>query len=334
MATIRSRGNKQWQVMVRRRGWPDQSRTFETKADAETWARLVESEMDRGVFQSTRESERTTVGAALDRYAAEILPSKKSQKPELSRMAHLKSRLGSYSLASVTSTVLAGYRDQRLKETGPQSVIHELSLLGRVYRAAVMEWGISLPAGIPTALVRKPKKPSGRDRRLEDGEAGAILAHLRPPMDAIFCFATFTAMRRGEIAAMVWKNVDLRGRVLLVPEGDAKNGEARQVPLSAEAVWILQNVTRRIDGKVWGVQPDSITQAVARARKKAGITGLRTHDMRHEATSRLFEMGFGQVEAAAVTGHKDLRMLQRYTHLKGGDLAEKMDAARKHGKPK
>ena len=61
-----------------------------------------------------------------------------------------------------------------------------------------------------------------------------------------------------------------------------------------------------------------------RACKRAKIEDFRFHDLRHEATSRFFEKRLNVMEVAAITGHKDLRMLQRYTHLRAEDLAVKL----------
>ena len=108
--------------------------------------------------------------------------------------------------------------------------------------------------------------------------------------------------------------------MLIVP--DTKNGDPRMVPLSTTAAGILRDLPRRIDGKVWGVRADSITQAFDRACRRANIEDLRFHDLRHEATSRLFEKGLNLMQVAAITGHKTLQMLKRYTHLRVEDLAK------------
>ncbi len=149
-----------------------------------------------------------------------------------------------------------------------------------------------------------------------------------------------TAMRRGELASMRWEHLDRRARVLLVPE--TKTGEPRRVPLSSRALAVLDGLVRRLDGYVWGVRADSITQAFDRVVKRARadyeaecrgkgekpdprmLTGLRFHDLRHEATSRLFEKGLNPMEVAAITGHKTLQMLKRYTHLRAEDLVDRL----------
>ena len=176
-----------------------------------------------------------------------------------------------------------------------------------------------------------PSSPSGELDRI-------VSASESPVLSDIIRFALETGMRRSELAGMTRTLVDLKKRTVTLPE--TKNGEKRIVPLSMEALRILSTLSRRIDGKVWGMEPDSITQAFIRALTRARATyekeceekgekpnssflaDLTFHDLRHEATSRFFEKGLNPMQVAAITGHKTLQMLKRYTHLKAEDLAE------------
>ncbi|AFS54372.1 site-specific integrase [Leptospirillum ferriphilum] len=105
---------------------------------------------------------------------------------------------------------------------------------------------------------------------------------------------------------MTWEMVDLKKRTVTLPE--TKSGQKRIVPLSSVAFSILKerSGTRRLDGKVRDIGPDAISQDFAKACRNAGITGLHFHDLRHEATSRLFEKGFDTMEVSTITGHKTL----------------------------
>ena len=73
-----------WQVRVRKRGHPAQTRTWRTKAEAQAWARQVENEMDRGVFVSRKEAEKPSLAEALDRYTKEVSARKKGAVQEQS----------------------------------------------------------------------------------------------------------------------------------------------------------------------------------------------------------------------------------------------------------
>lgn len=325
MASIRKKGDLQWHAQIRRKGHPHQTKTFSTRADAERWAKIIESEMERGVFVSRSESEATSVGELLSRYEQEILPSKRGRSSDKSRLKTLSAAFGGYKLASLTSTQVAKFRDARLEVVGPQSVIHEITLLNRVLKAATIDWGIALPGGLPTALIRKPTKPHGRDRRITAKELKLILnATESIELRTVVILAIETAMRRGEIASLRWKEIDLEKCIAHLPK--TKTEVPRTVPLSTVAVAALKELPRRPDGKVFALQAESMSQAFERACEphRANVVNLRFHDLRHEATSRLFEKGLNVMEVAAITGHKTLDMLKRYTHLRAEDLAKRL----------
>lgn len=104
-----------------------------------------------------------------------------------------------------------------------------------------------------------------------------------------------------------------------------KNGASRGVPLSSRALTVLRSLPPSTTGRVFGdLTADAVKLSFRRAMDRAGITGLRFHDLRHEATSRLFEKGLNVMEVASVTGHKTLQMLKRYTHLNAIDLAARL----------
>jgi integrase len=132
-----------------------------------------------------------------------------------------------------------------------------------------------------------------------------------------------TAMRQGELVNLRWEHVHLARRIAHLP--DTKNGEPRTVPLSTAALKILRSLPRSLTGQVFvGLTSEAVKRAFARAVRRAGIDDLHFHDLRHEATSALFERGLNIMEVASITGHKDLRMLRRYTHLRAEDLAKKL----------
>jgi integrase len=172
---------------------------------------------------------------------------------------------------------------------------------------------------------QRPKLPQGRNRRLVGDERGRLMTAAQAyggEIGPLITWAIETAMRRGEIAAMRWEHLDRQARVLLIPE--TKTGTPREVPLSTRALAVLDALPRRIDGKVWSMRPDSISQAFERVCKAAGIAGLTFHDLRHEAASRLGERGFSGLEIAAITGHKTMQMVKRYTHLRAEDLVGRL----------
>ncbi|MES2770737.1 MAG: Shufflon-specific DNA recombinase [Pseudomonadota bacterium] len=178
MATIRKRGEYQWETQVRKKGFPAQVKTFNTRSEAEAWAAVIESEMVRGVFVSRAEAERTTLGQIIDRYIEEVTPTHRGGGSESIRLKAMhRHPLALRFLASLSSTDFAKYRDERLKGNSekkiklvsPATVHRELGLFQQVVDQARREWGISLPEN-PLLLVSRPKFQNARNRRLGASE--------------------------------------------------------------------------------------------------------------------------------------------------------------------
>lgn len=292
--------------------------------------------MDRGDYHDTSEAQRTTLGEALDRYLREVTPAKRGARQEAQRIRQLQAhKLASRSLLGLRGADLAEYRDGRLEAVSASSVRLELAILGHLYTIARTEWGME---GLrsPLEAIRKPQAPRGRDRRLAPAvvpllaEEDRLLAACSPRLRSVVILALETAMRRGELAGLRWDQVDLPRRVVRLAL--TKNGSAREVPLSQRAAAELEQLrqVRRLDGWVFGPPgpiAEWMTRGFTRAAAAAGCKALRFHDLRHEATSRLAERGLSIQELAAITGHKTLQMLNRYTHLRATDLVRRLDGA-------
>ena len=134
MATIRKRGDLQWEAQVRRKGYPPQSKTFNNRADADLWASTTESEMGRGVFIDRSDAERNTVSEIINRFTTEFAPhhyKPRADGKEAYRFQceHLKNELGKFSLAALDQKLVAQYRDKRLSVVGDSTVRKELFML-------------------------------------------------------------------------------------------------------------------------------------------------------------------------------------------------------------
>lgn len=332
MATIRKRGELQWQAIIKRKGFPGQSSTWNTRKEAAAWARQIESEMDRGVFVSRAEAERITLGELIQRYRDDELPKKRGKGfgPALNA---LESAMGKYSLAALSSKLITGYRKKRLVTVSGDTARKEINLLSKIIDLAGKEWGMPLATN-PCDMVSRPAPGKARDRRLEGDEFDRLLAECEPHVGALIRFAIETAARLGELLSVKWVDVDLKKQVMTVrgidQRGTKNNDAFRSVPLSRSAVGVLEGLKAlplSIDGRVfwWWKASDSFTKTWRRVCARAGVENLRFHDLRHEATSRLFEKGvFDSMEVASITGHKTLQMLKRYTHLRAEDLAKKL----------
>jgi integrase len=331
VATFRKRGPYQWQAQIRKKGYPLQTKTFDTKAAAETWARATEYEMDQGLFVSRSEAESTTLGELLQRYLEDVTPLKKGAASETSRIrALLRHKLANRYVASIRGVDIAKYRDERLKKVSPGTAKRDLVILSHLFEVARKEWGIHVYN--PVRDIKLPPHAKARDRRLRPGEEGAedeetrLLAACHearnPFLLPIVRLALETAMRQGELVGLRWEHIDLTRQIAHLP--DTKNGESRTVPLSSAAVRVLRSLSRGTYHVFPGLTTEAVKRAYIRAVRRANIENLRFHDLRHEATTRLFEKGLNIMEVASITGHKDLRMLRRYTHLKAENLAKKL----------
>ena len=312
MATFRKRGPYQWEAQIRRRGYPAQSKTFNTKVEAEAWAKMIESEMSRGVWVSRSEAEATTLYEALVRYEEEVSPAKKGAEQESSIIKTCKAvDLAKRPLAAIRSADLAKLRDEWLKDYKPATVLRRLAVLSHVFNIARKEWGMESLSN-PVELVRKPQPNNARTRRIvaaeppsdlpgdsetvadrgaQDGELEHVAAASGSALlPSIVWLAVETAMRRGEIVSLRWEHVDLKRRVAHLPA--TKNGDARDVPLSTRAVAVLQAIKDAQEaardkggdgncedhddaGRVFNIRADAVTRAFERAVERARKTYLK-----------------------------------------------------------
>ncbi|MDL2283867.1 site-specific integrase [Oxalobacter sp. OttesenSCG-928-P03] len=342
MATFVKTKSDTWKALVRKQGWPTVSKTFRIKRDAMDWARSTEDEMVRGTFILRTQSERITFSKAINRYLAEISPTKKpqTQKSEQVSARHLTSFFGKYSLAAISSELVAAYRDKRIADGLANNTIRiELALLSHLYTTAIREWGMGLTVN-PVSNIRKPSPGAGRNRRLAIHEQEKLLAavdaHSNPMLGWIVRIAIETGMRQSEITGIRCSQVDLERRLARL--ADTKNNTSRIVPLTRAATDVFKiaiaNPTRPAEtdlvffgepGRDGKRRPYEFKKAWGDIKKNLGIEDLRFHDLRHEAVSRLVEAGLSDQEVASISGHKSMQMLRRYTHLRAEDLVEKLD---------
>lgn len=349
--TITAVGAYQWRARLMVDGHR-LSRTFLHHEDATRWLAEQADAAKSGRYAAQRLAETVTLREALDRYVDEVTPHKKGAVGERStvrRMLAVMGPLADRPLSMIHTSDIAAYAKQRLKTPSqasrrnphgrrsatisPSSVNRELAILSHLYNTAIAAWGLDALRNPVTRGVRLKENPA-RSRRLEGDEEQRLLAeaarHDEDPraevqMVAIIRFAVASAMRRGEIARMQWRHVDLARAAVLLPK--TKNGQARTVALAPSVVRLLASLARRTDGYVFG--PDhAIGTAWKRVRDRAGLIDLRLHDLRHEAVSRLFEnTDLSETEISAISGHKTNAMLRRYTHLRVGGIVAKLAAA-------
>lgn len=328
MASIIKRG-LYWRAQVRMRG-ECASRTFDTKSEAEKWARHTESEIDRGTYFDRSEAESTTLLEALSRYEREIINQKNHPGQEIQRVNHWRRQpLARRTLASLRGTDFAKYRDDRLAQRrAPATVRQELQVVSHLFEICRKEFGMEYLQN-PLKNIRKPSAAGNeRDRRLLPGEYDRIKAELANCGNCFalpaFELAIETSLRQGMLFELRWDWVDLAARVIRIPatyRQRANKGVPVAVPLSSLAVQVLQSMPRAISGKVLDCNANAVSTIWKRRMKALGIENLHWHDLRHEAVSRFFEKGLHPMQVAAISGHKGFVMLKRYTHLSAESLA-------------
>jgi len=336
MAQIEARagrdGKRHYRVRIRKRGYPEQSATFQRKTDAERWARNTEAAIDEGRFFQTSDARRRTVADLVDDYIADVLPTKDGDRSDQERQLRWwRDELGTYTLANLTPAVIADARDKLRRGTTRQGRQRSAATVNR-YLAALsraLTWAVNEKGWINDSPVRRVAKftePQGRVRCLTDDERKRLLAACRasasPHLYPVVVLALSTGARRGEILNLRWKDVDLKRGVIVLHK--TKNRERRALMLTGAALRMMKKLSkvRRINCDYLfpneaGEGPFNIRGPWEKAIEAAGLEDLRIHDLRHTAASYLAMSGATLAELAAILGHKTLAMVKRYTHLSG-----------------
>jgi integrase len=324
MATIRQRSNLSWQAIVRRTGFPKQYKVFKKKQDAVLWARQIEHEIDQGNRVDFKRAEQITVGEIIHDYLKkESTRINRSYKREKSRLMLLLKHFGDHSVAQITPSRIALFRDIRLSEgRSSATVVKDINSLSKVLKIAQIGWGIYL-ADNPILGIKKPKVVGHRVRRITAQEELLLVTKTTLPMRVMIIFAIETGMRLGEILSL--KYSDIQNDVAVLKQ--TKNNEIRYVPFSLKVKTVLQTLPKCLtDNRIfyfWKTV-SGFESSWQKFKKREELVDLRFHDLRHEAISRMFEKGMSHMEVSAISGHKSLLVLRKYTHLNIEFLRDKL----------
>jgi len=322
MATFVRVGDKT-KAIIRKQGFPTKAKTFLRLTDAKKWAKRLEAQIESGSVDSNVVLRYYTLKDSLKHYFTSC--ERRNLKALKYIQAHSRiicKAIGHVRLCDLTVKKLEEYRDDRLQTVSPASVKHELGIIKRSLAEFCNSNGLT---NYRVPAIRPPKVSNARSRRLKSAELINLLSVISNyEVRALIQLAIETGMRRGELMRIEARDIDYDRRTLAVNE--TKTNLPRTIPLTITAISILRDQQGRAStDTLFSIKADSLTQAFARACAKTGIQNLRFHDMRHEATSRFFEMGLSLMEVASITGHQDPRMLRRYTHLEATDLLKKLD---------
>lgn len=328
MASIVNLDGK-WRALIRRKGHKSISKWFDTKAKATAWAKLIEQQMDGGTH-GQRQYPADTIAQLITRYKK----LRSSTRPILDTstehytLKQLEENLGDVVAARMTVDDLLGWAQRRKDDgAGPYTVNCDLSKLSTVLRYA----GDGLPDVIGAA---RPKLSylgligggGKRERRPTEDEFMRLTEyfaehHGQQYVDAME-FAATTAMRRGEVCALRFDEIDEAKRLIKVMRKHPRKGKTLEwVPLLPRAWQIVQSRPRDSE-LIFPIHPQTLSKYFTWACKALGIPDLHWHDLRHEGTSALFESGIPIEKVALVTGHKSWVNLRRYTNLRPESLHE------------
>ncbi len=311
-----------WRAEVSR-GGIRKSKVFPTQREAKDWAARAEYEIKNG----DRVASKTRFGDILDRYAREVSPKKRGHRWEAIKLGNFgNDPIANIRMGDLSATDLADWRDKRLREVSTGTVAREMSLLSAVLTQARREW--RLISINPMSDVRKPTSPPPRTRLPAPDEierlrlvAGEDLTKTTARAFHAFLFAGETAMRAGEIVGLSWSRIDMEKRVAHLPM--TKNGTARDVPLTSEAVRLLQALPE-IE-PVFGITSGNLDALWRKIRGKALVDGLRFHDSRAWALTKLARK-VDVMTLAKISGHRDLKiLLNTYYRETAEDIARRLD---------
>ena len=312
MASIRQRTGR-WNVQVRRKNYPLLSKTFTSKESARYWGRKMERLVDQKKLNITNYP---TLKEIIKRYIREVSIHKLGYLIEIEHLkAILQTKIINKPVDTITPQDLSDYRNKRLLKVRTSTIIRELNIIQHIFNVVNNEWGLQLTN--PCKYVSKPKVNNKRERRLSADEYNFLLKNnsINQTLNNIIEIALETGMRRGEILNIHSEHI--KGQTLLIPV--TKNGHARTIPLTSRALCVLEN-----SKLPFSMSANAVRLAWDRLKKKGNIQDLHFHDLRHEAISCFFEKGLSIPEVALISGHKDVRMLFRYTHLRAEDIVNKL----------
>lgn len=321
MPAIRQLPSGKWNVQVRVTGHKPRSASFPTKQEAQAWSVQQLNEItELRPFQTFYE-----LG---ERFCRKGLQGKKTQHEafgQLNRICREFEQLGlPTDFDKITKQHINAYKMHRLGYVANATCRKDLSLVSRIYKWANREYLMELTSPVDGVSIPPIGKP--RTRIISREELVTLMAALSPEMATIVELAYETAMRRTEIVRLTLQDLHLEERYLNVVDG--KTGD-RPVPLTRRAVELLRESSRACltpESRLFSITPHSVSTAVRRARERAGLgDDIILHQLRHTRITEVAKKGFNQAQIMMVSGHRDVRSVQRYTHLSVHDVIGLLD---------
>jgi len=317
MATIRRSGSG-WQVLIRRKNYVGpRSRTFLSRDLAKSWADAVE-ERTKKVLNDIP----ITLGEAINEYInGPLLMHRSAENEKYPLRVTAESWLGDIPLSDLQIRHFAVWRDERLLKVKPNTVMRELRILRVLIDWARDERGAEIKDN-PARHLRVRGTGDARAPFFNDQDEKRLLYELSQMSNKnhlrLTKLALATGFRRSELLSLTWKNIDLNKKLLYIYRKNCAATDnysaPRLIPLPGKAKKILEELSER-HGKIIDLTKGAARNGFDKARKKAGLETLRFHDLRHIAISRMWRSGMNALEISACSGHRDIKMLMRYSHF-------------------
>lgn len=345
MATFRERTLKSGKTsvtaqIVRRNPPYQEARTFDKRKAAENWAKKREKEIDDDIAAGRKVQKRgakeVTLGDAIDRYITESMREIGKTKAQVLRTIREEYDISNMRCDQITSSDIVAFVKELHNRPGlnsPSTALNYLSHLSAVFADARPLWNLPLDErAMKDALnvcIRHGfvSKSEGRDRRPTLAELDQLMTYFERateanprtmPMHKVLAFAIFSTRRQAEICRITWEDYEPKHRRVLVRKmknPGEKGGVDTWVELPDPCCATIDAMPQK-RAEIFPFSSDTVSRRFTEACKFLGIDDLHFHDMRHEGTSRLFEMGRTVPQAASVTGHKYWKSLEGYTHIR------------------
>ena len=321
---------KQWYTDVQHHGQRIRTAAGSSRDLAQDAAKAIEGDLVRGRFHLAQVKPGPSFQRVAEQYAEWAEHNKRGwrQTGQFNQQA-LLTYFGAKPINHITPWLIEKYKLWRREGLQPATVNRDLSLLSHIFTKAI-EWGHLTDHPMKGGKVKKLPGETMRERILTPEEETTLLAEASPRLQPILILALDTGMRRGEILGLTWDRVDLRQAEILLPH--SKNGRMRRLPLTDRALEALRalhppSTTR---GHVFtlrnGRPQRDIREGFAGAIQRAGLPGLRPHDLRHTFATRLVIAGVDIVTVQRLLGHQTLAMTQRYAHPTSADMRRAIGA--------
>ena len=338
MAYIRKMRNK-WQAIVRKKNYPHVCRSFFEKSTASKWAKDVETQMDRNIYEDFSGAAGTTPRELIEKYRDEVVVNHKAVRSTTSKLnLLLRHKICFYNLVQLKSSHVYKLKKELSVGRAPKTVNIYLQLLIQIWNTAKRQWSIVLPAQSPFELVTLNKINNERDVTLTDSEYERLLDEAAKTklnvLPDMIRFASITAARYSEITDLLKSNVDFNKKLATFIE--TKTTPSHTIPLHDDAVAILKKQLKQqpFSNKFFHVSSyGKFENYFNKARRAAGLNHFRFHDLRSRAIKAMLLSGMSEIEVAAVSNHKTLAILhRRYSRIKAQDLLEKVNNVVNFGK--